>query len=345
MKSFNVTFAFVLLFCALAKSLKSNANDELTALPNYAEPEMWFSQVKDSTKEVDVFYVVPTCVWDWTTSKGEIMHYMDTQNPKQRAAVEGSNRLAAALFGKSCRFYAPYYRQITMNSWMLPPAEIKPRYAVAYQDVVKAFKYYMKAFNNGRPFLLAGHSQGAKTVIELLKHVLTHEQRQKLVAAYAFGFEVRKKELIDFPQIKLAKDSLDCGVLICYNSVSTPAAISPLLKENVACINPLNWRTDATPATANENLGSVFFHKDGVSDTLYHKVSAQIDTTAHVLLIKGVSDDAYAIPSIQTLFPKGNYHVQELNLYFLNLQKNIKQRIESFQSKQKGRKAERSKEN
>ena len=44
----------------------------------------------------------------------------------------------------------------------------------------------------------------------------------------------------------------------------------------------------------------------------------------------GLDDDDYFIPSIARLFPKGNYHVQEINLYFLNLQANLRRRIEAF---------------
>ncbi|MEG0500115.1 MAG: DUF3089 domain-containing protein, partial [Rikenellaceae bacterium] len=57
---------------------------------------------------------------------------------------------------------------------------------------------------------------------------------------------------------------------------------------------------------------------------------AKIEPTIQALLIDGLDDEHYFIPSIAKLFPKGNYHVQEINLYFLNLQKNIEQRIEAF---------------
>ena len=50
----------------------------------------------------------------------------------------------------------------------------------------------------------------------------------------------------------------------------------------------------------------------------------------HTLLIDGLKDEDYFIPSISSLFPLGNYHVQEINLYFLNLQENIRQRLEAY---------------
>ncbi|MEG1622522.1 MAG: DUF3089 domain-containing protein [Alistipes sp.] len=321
-------FFALLILCMGATPQRTTYH--LTAAPDYTEEQMWFVQVADTLKSVDVFYIAPTCIWDWKDATGNIYHHMDTQNPKQRAAVDGSNRLAAALFGQSCRFYAPYYRQITMDSWMLAPKEINERYTIAYKDVASAFDYYMKKLNGGRPFILAGHSQGAKTVIELLKHALTDEQYKNMVAAYVMGFPVYQEELAGFDKLKPAKDSLDCGVMICYNSLSTPTAVSPLFEGNQVCINPINWHTDATIAPATQNLGSVFFHTNGTADTLYHQVGVRIDPTLHALMINGLADADYYAPSIGSLFPKGNYHVQELNLYFLNLQKNIKQRIDAF---------------
>ena len=254
---------------------------------------------------------------------GKIYHHMDIDNPEQRSQVDGSIRLAHALFGKYCRFYAPYYRQVTMESWMVAHEETERRYAVAHGDVVQAFDYYMTHYNAGRPFILAGHSQGAKAVIELLKHTLTPRQHDNMVAAYAFGFSVCDQELEQYPMLRPACDSVDCGVLICYNSVSAPEAVSPLFRDNVICINPLNWHTDTTYAPAGQHIGAVFFDAEGRADTLSHRIGVRIDETTHTLIVDGLDEEDYYIPGISNLFPKGNYHVQELNLYFLNVQQNI----------------------
>lgn len=323
-----VKTAILILLCLWSGCTKCSEEKPLAL--DYGCDKMWFADSTNATAEVDVFYITPTCIWDWKASDGTVQHYMNIDNSEQRAAVDESNRLAAALFTKSCRFYSPYYRQITMNSWMQSPGEIEKRYAVAHKDVVTAFNYYMEHLNAGRPFILAGHSQGAKAVLELLKHTVSEKQSARLVAAYMFGFEVKQSDLDNHKLLKPAKDSLDCGVVVCYNSVSTSAAISPLMQNNVVCINPINWRTDNTYATPKENLGSVFFNENGVSDTIFHKVGAKVNPAIHTVIIDGLSDDDYYIPSIGQIFPKGNYHVQEINLYFLNLQKNIEQRIKTF---------------
>ena len=183
---------------------------------------------------------------------------------------------------------------------------------------------------SGRPFFLAGHSQGAKAVIELLKHTLTEGERARLLACYAFGFNVTGEELEEYPSLKPAEGATDLGVLVCYNSVSSPEAVSPAFADTEVCINPVNWSVDETPAPASMNPGSVFFNDDRTSDTLFRQVGAVIDEDIHAVVINGLNDEDYFIPSVASLFPKGNYHIYEINLYFLSLQQNIRDRIEAY---------------
>ena len=322
----------LLVFVPSACSSSEGGNEySAPAAPDYSDKSMWYEGGRDSADcAVDVFYIAPTCVWDWTDGSGTAYHYMNVEDSAQRAAVASSDLLACRLFGGSCRFLAPYYRQITMDSWFEPADEIERRYRLAHADVVSAFRYYMEHRNAGRPFILAGHSQGAKAVVELLKHTLTAGQRERMVAAYVFGFSVSEAELSAYPALRPATGADDTGVVICYNSVSHVGAESPLFAGNALCINPLNWRTDATYAPPSANLGSVFFDSEGRADTLRHTVGARIDSATSTLIVDGLDDDDYFIPSIARLFPKGNYHVQEINLYFLNLQANLRRRIEAF---------------
>lgn len=304
--------------------------------PDYSKENMWYRTEGMSTdKEVDVFYVTPTCVWSWQDPTGNTIYYMDTENPGQRAAMDVSTRLGYELFRKSCNFFSPYYRQITMECWFGSEEEIERKYAVAHNDILKAFRYYMDNLNGGRPFFLAGHSQGAKAIIRLIGESLTEEQYSRLIAGYAFGFGISREELEKYPHLKPAEGSGDCGVTVCYNSVSSPEAISPAFKDNAVCINPVNWMTDGTYAPASLNKGSVFFHSDGHSDTLFNTVGARLLPEMNVVQVDGLDDEDYYIPSIGKIFPKGNYHVQEINLYFLNLQENIAERSEAYSKPEK----------
>lgn len=328
-----VVCSLVTLSCGETRG--ENLDDKMPLAPDYTQTTMWFMPDTVSVdKEIDVFYIAPTCVWDWKDDDGNNYHFMDVWNEKQRKKVTASDYLAYKLLGESGRFYAPYYRQITMNAWMLPPSDSERLYKKAHEDVKAAFDYYMKHWNHGRPFVLAGHSQGGKAVIELLKSHLTETERSRMIVAYAFGFKLTKDELAHYPGVMPARDSLDTGVLICFNSVSDTAAVSPLLRNTDVCINPLNWRTDTVHASSKMNKGTVFVRPDGtIQQEMKEQVGVRIDSRTQTLVTNGIDPEPYYVPSIGSLFPKGNFHVQELNLYFRNIQENLKRRIESYKMK------------
>lgn len=326
-----------LLLAAAALVISCNSRKDsisyIPEAPDYTDNEMWICDTicSGNTKGANVFYISPTCIWDWKSSDGTMYHHMDTRNVEQRSSVASAVKLASELLGKDCRFWAPYYRQITMESWMTDPKTTEDRFRTAFEDIQKAFKYFYDNINGGSPFILAGHSQGGKAVIELLKNTLTDSQRQNLVASYVFGFGITEEEINAYPdKLRPAADSSDTGVIVSFNSVSSLEGMSEMFYDNVVCINPLNWRTDTTYASPDMNRGTVFFDAAGKPDTLLHQVGARISSKYKTLIIDGLNDDDYFIESISSIFPKGNYHVQELNLYFINIQDNIRCRTDAF---------------
>lgn len=308
--------AFAAIFCVI---LLQSCDTQSTSYPtdtkiDYADTDCWYNGNNlTHDKATDIFYIVPTCIWDYTDSNGVLHHHMDIFDKEQRALVDPSIELARRVLSDSCNFYSPYYRQISMDSWLtLDTALIEQRFELAYHDVVEAFRYYMSHYNNGRPFILAGHSQGAKAIIELLKHELTDATYRQLVAAYAIGYTIDKEESTAYPFLRPAQHATDVGVIIHFNSVTRPDAVSPLFVDNKVCINPINWTTDATPAES------------------YQGFTATIDTAIHTIIVQGIDETAYYIPSVATLLPLGNLHVYEFNLYENNLRHNVQQRIEAY---------------
>lgn len=320
----------VLSLIGCAEDAKRDRIGFLPAQPDYGDDSSWFFSPAYGRADAmaDVFYIAPTCIWDWEDSLGGECHFMDIRNQEQRRLVtDNSLFLASMLLGKDCDFYAPYYRQLTMDTWMEDPQTISERFAYAMEDISNAFGYFIDNINAGRPFIIAGHSQGAKCVIELLKRCFNDEIYKNLVAAYVFGYPVYQEEIDSCSYIRPASDSTDTGVVIAYNSISKPEAAASMFDGNAVCINPLNWKTDTTYAPATMNRGSVFFHSDRTSDTLRGQVGARLDERLKSLIIDGLNDDDHFVESVSSIFPKGNYHIQELNLYFLNVQDNLRQRI------------------
>ena len=177
--------------------------------------------------------------------------------------------------------------------------------------VLIPFDYYLEHENGGRPFILAGFSQGAKAVVELLKDMPSGVY-ERLVAAYVIGYNVSEREAEYFKTIEAARDSVDTGVTVCYNSVDSVDAICPVLSDSYLCINPVNWKTDGSPAYLNDS------------------VTVRIDTKHHVLLVDGFDEKQYYLSSLGAMFKEGNYHLQELTFYQDCLNRNVKQRVRSY---------------
>ena len=278
--------------------------------PDYGSVEAWYTELEDG-RGVDVFYVAPTCIWDWVNEDGETVHFEDIYDAEQREALRPSLELAADIFGDSCRFYAPYYRQISLESWMEGEDTVEARFPYAMADVKRAFDYFCSHLNEGRPFILAGFSQGGKAVVELVKG-MSEEIYGRMVAAYAIGYKISNEELAACPALRAAQDSTDTGVVICYNSVAEAGAMCPVLSPTDVCINPLNWRTDGEPASLNDS------------------VTVRVDTDHHVLLVEGFDPMQFFVPSLQAMFAVGNYHLQELTFYQEALERNAQLRARRF---------------
>lgn len=304
-------FLYILLALATGSCSESKTGPYMAAAPDYSDAQMWYiSEAEaEAEAEADVFYILPTCVWDWTDSEGRTCHYADVYNPEHITALLPSNQLADEIFGEYADFYSPYYRQITLDSWT-DEETVNERFPHAMDDVFRAFEHYMDNMNEGKPFVIAGFSQGAKCVVELVKS-LDEKEMQRLVAAYVIGYKVTEEDL-QSGKIKPAQSCSDTGVTICYNSVESPECVNPGLSPSEICINPVNWRCDPEPAT--------------VQDT----VSVSVDTAHKLLIVKGLDSDKYYHPSLGNLFVKGNYHLLELELYKDSLKENVRQRIENL---------------
>lgn len=283
--------------------------------PDYADTRMWVTYENDTTGNgADVFYIPSTWEYDWTTPDSLICHYADITRQQHLDDMAIEMNAAADYMADGNNFYSPYYRHITLDSWAtLNEDTISRRYNdVSLVDIKNAFDHYLSAHDGDRPFILAGFSQGAKSVVELLK-TMPEEVRGRMVAAYVLGYKVIPSDIEAAPWIVAAQDSTDTGVTICYNSVSDVKYVKPIVSTpNVMCINPVNWRTDATPATLNDTI------------------TVTLDPEHKVLVLDGF-DGSY-LPNILNILNVGDYHGIEPWLYSDCLRKNFKQRLHSYRT-------------
>ena len=282
------------------------------AAPNYADTTQWYTV--DRKAPVDIFYIISTETGDYTISD-TAYHYADTYNDSIRPFLLGEMVGVEQILCGNFNFYSPYYRQCTLQAFTSDTL-MQSRLPLAMGDVRNSFAHYLAHYNQGRPFILAGFSQGAIAVIELLKG-MDSATYSRLVAAYVIGWKVTDDDLAQTRNIRPAQDSTDIGVTICYNSVRDNSCAIPMLSDgNRMTINPVNWRTDTKPAKL-------------VSPISPDTVTVALDTHTLLLNVSGYSHKDYIIPLIGR---EGNYHSLELALYRDCLRRNVALRTEYYLS-------------
>jgi pimeloyl-ACP methyl ester carboxylesterase len=300
--------------------------------PDYRDPIYWFLDPAEQTsRAVDIFYVYPTLGFSSDTANPAFL--ADITRQESREAAFSNQRFNHQVYaGDEYNFFAPFYRQRTMNALTGGPGNAEQIMQVPVSDIATAFHHYMTHYNQGRPFMLLGHSQGSAVLLELLKYHMDQEHHEQMVAAYLIGWQITGEDLEEFPDRLIpARGSDDTGVIIMFNSLTTLKARSPRIDRSVVCINPLNWKTDPTMATREEHLGIVRFNRETRQyDTIPHFTGAYIQD--HYLICTDVDPSGVFNEDLKDLFPFGNLHFMDSWLYALNLKANMAERVGVFLS-------------
>ena len=319
MKIHNVLLGVLLMLSGLA--CEKNALLDGPQPLDYAEASHWAARPDAIQQSVDVFYVYPTLFG----GTGEMN--MDITDEEMRRRVQTVLPKQAAVFADECNVYAPYYRQMAMDGLMLEGEEREQYFSIGSADIEQAFHYYIDHFNQGRPFILAGHSQGSEVLIALMKDAFHRpELMEKMVAAYLIGYSVTDDDLAACNWLKIAQSADDVGVIITYNTQSEHATGSPVLLSGARCVNPLNWTSGSEYAPKSLHKGAVFFKADGSVDSIATQFTdAWIDTNG--ALVAGTpSVDCYSTPG----FPRGVYHMYDYSFFFNNLKENVGLRVQAY---------------
>jgi pimeloyl-ACP methyl ester carboxylesterase len=165
------------------------------APPDYADPASWFVPPSSAGLPglppdpgppiADLFYIHPTTL----ISDGW------NQPGKDAAADAWTWQSAilpqAGLCAGFTRLFIPRYRQATSRAYREPGRGADAAYDLAYADIAAAFRHYLRHHQDGRAFILFGHSQGALHATRLLAEIIEPEDLlPKLVAAYAIGIGI-----------------------------------------------------------------------------------------------------------------------------------------------------------
>ena len=281
----------------------------------------------DSFKAVDVFYIYPTVTG--FRPETEVCEVTDTM---MISGAQMVRQIQTAVFDESCNVFMPYYRQISM-----PKPGSDYRAIIDYVskfDATDALDYYLNNLNQGRPFILAGHSQGASVLIALLENYMTKhpDALERMVAAYPIGFAVTKDWLAK-TGLKFAEGATDTGVIVSWNTEG-PANLKEknmTLAEGGISINPINWKRDDTYASVKENLGSLTVDGKLVTPGI---ADARVDTVRGSVVVTTADAKLYAIPADGAeMFGPESYHLHDYGFFFNNIKQNVADRIKAYQKK------------
>ncbi len=306
----------VLLFCFsnIFMCLVSCRQGAIPAEPDYGDTTQWY--ITDRQAAADIFYIISTETGDYATADGTMRHHADTYNDSTRLPMRAEMLGVDTLLSGSLNYYAPYYRQCSLQSFA--GDSLQERMTVATDDVRRAFSHYINNLNGGRPFVLAGYSQGAIIALQLLCE-MDDVTRSRLVATYAIGIDITAADVASNPNLVAAQGAADTGVTICYNSVKDNSC-AIFGRGNAVAINPVNWRTDATPASLITEPSPLLPVADQSPDTL----TVRLDPTTGLLLVDGYTATDYVLPIIGKT---GCYHSREIWLYRDQLRDNIALRV------------------
>ena len=309
MDKYLILTACVLLLAACAP------RETVPAAPDYADPAMWITADGDPDGTgADVFYLVSTWEKDWTDARGRTIHYADVHNPDHQARMAIEINKVADYMTPGNRVYSPYYRHTTIEAFMTRDEEIiADRTRLPMEDVCAAFDRFLEERDPARPIILAGFSQGALAVVELLKH-MDDETYAHLAAAYVMGYKVTDEDMASCTHIKPAEGADDTGVTICYNTVKDEKYVIPIIASTSIAINPVNWCTDATPAT------------------LHDSITVTLSPEYHVLVVEGYDGSEYR--PFGDFINVGDIHSCEPWLYSECIQENIAERTKAWRLKE-----------
>ncbi|MCU0392529.1 MAG: DUF3089 domain-containing protein [Thermoflexibacter sp.] len=304
--------------------------------PDYSNPDHWAalpdkqdnadlvpfqSDLKEGQQnaKADVFFIYPT-VYTYKPTRANSWNADVNDSELNKKIDESTIQNQASIFNESGKIYAPRYRQAHIYAYFTPNKEdAKKAFEIAYQDVKTAFEYYLKYYNQGKPIIIAAHSQGTQHATRLLQEFFDGKPlANQLVVAYLVGMPTLASY---FQVLKPCESPSQTG---CYNTWNTyaknyfPPKYEEKLKYAVS-VNPLTWKTDEEYATKE-------LHKGGVAWGFKLTKPNAVDAQNHqgMLWINKPNIKGKAFLRVK------NWHVADYNLFYMNVRENVKIRTEAF---------------
>ena len=329
---FSVATLFFLQSCSSPKPAKGSIQSNVPRAPDYSNLQYWAahpnkkdpadstpinSNLRDeqATADVDVFFLHPT-----TLTKGGGWNGNLNDEALNRKTDGGTILYQASIFNGAGRVFAPRYRQAHIHSYFTKDtASAMAAFELAYLDLKTAFEYYLNNWNNGRPIIIAAHSQGAQHAKRLLKEYFDGQNLgNRLVVAYLVGMPVTKDY---FAKIPVCETPEQTGCFCSWRTFKLgyePKTRFPM-GEKIAVVNPLSWTTDKTFVPKSKHEGYVLM---GFKASPAHLLGAQVNN--------GILWTEKPTFKGSFLYRANNYHVGDFNFFYFNVREDAKRRVGLF---------------
>ncbi|MFX3657717.1 MAG: DUF3089 domain-containing protein [bacterium] len=295
--------------------------------------------------DVDVFFIHPTGFLNGATWTSPLdPDSITEENTRWMMANQ------ASAFNGCCDVYAPRYREASIFTYI--SADADTRTAVmrfAYEDVARAFDHFIEHFSQGRPFVIASHSQGTHHGVVLLRERIHGTPlRERMVAAYLIGGGLAGAEFAGMPDIGICADATALHCAVHWDTMSERAEPEPERAGNV-CVNPLSWLPEGASAPAAEHHGGVppsgrfqieFLGDDAATGVTFPPLGAPLPNLVSarcgdgVLYVTHQEDGPFR--ALTGLAGGTNYHGLDYPLFHMDIRNNVAARISSYLTRESG---------
>jgi hypothetical protein len=293
------------------------------------------SGIDQNNSPVDVFFVHPTGYL-----KGD---YWTDPLEEKSATMENTQWMMAnqaSAYNGCCSVYAPHYRQASIYSYFGSDELRAEVHNFVYQDVKKSFEYFIENFSNGRPFIIASHSQGTHHSIRLLaEEIDSSDLYPRMVGAYIIGGMIAKDQMSSMENIGVCESAEQLGCLVHWDTMNI-AQINkdmPLYSNNI-CVNPISWKNEGSLSELQDAKGAVpvsgefvleFSGDDRPTDQIFTPLEAPLKKYVQAQCKDGA---LFASDQTGTKFQTfsgsgGNYHGLDYALFYMDIRENAKLKV------------------
>jgi len=287
-------------------------------------PKPYRNGEKDST--VDVFFIYPTTYTEDDSVDGKALTTAFWNASVNDAAINAKTDYTSMLNQASAfnkyRVFSPRYRQAHIKSFSLPDSISKEFFDTAYTDVKSAFEYYLKYLNNGRPFIIAAHSQGTLHAGRLIREKIEGTNLQnKMVIAYVIGLAVPENYFI---KLKPCTNPNETGCFVSWRTFREGFVPERVVAEKfkAVVVNPVSWKMDSMLVPRSMQRGAVLYKFNTAKP---HNVSTQV----HGNILWSSKPRFFG----NLFFTQKNYHVGDINLFWKDIRDNVDDRVKAFWKK------------